>query len=625
MKLHFKIDLYEFDSPSLTGSHFIEFHNVSDHVDWNVNEEDCISLDIDGVNREIDIWDSHGGGASYTTHFDELSTNGRWIEFDANINDGLSELPYFITENIIQVTPVGDSVLVWLYTQNSENDVLSKSLTFVNIIAGQFNSAFNLKNPVLDLHITDSGNIACNYIYIPSLSRYYYVESVDVISANYIRYKLREDVLMTWQSLIRQQNAFVVRSYSDSNNYIVDERLPLKSIKTITYFTPTPTGTGNQVNITLKGNFTTEYNFLVSTYNDVAYTKTSVNAPDTNLPSISSVQPVYQSTYFLTNALVTSFMKALINEDSMVSAVNTIMFLPFDPDTAFSNSNINSLMIGLPSSKALCDDDKFHYLYDIPSGVSVRNVHRTSYGTSPYLVLADFSFPNLSDEWYNREPYTYYELYVAFVGWIKVDISQLNNKRILIYYTLDLQTGNATAYVYNKTDGKIIYSCGCQLGVKLDILSSNALELTREKQANQLNTLIGLLASAVSVGAGAVTENPVAVAGGVLSAGKTIANAVNKDRMMFERAQVTYGSSDGGLHSNLATMLRITKHLDVLTSTEEDIFREMQGYPSNKYNLLSNFSGYTEVGEIHFDPKNNLISQDEISEIVTLLKDGVIL
>ena len=46
---------------------------------------------------------------------------------------------------------------------------------------------------------------------------------------------------------------------------------------------------------------------------------------------------------------------------------------------------------------------------------------------------------------------------------------------------------------------------------------------------------------------------------------------------------------------------------------------------ANKYDLLSSFSGYTEFGEIHFDPKNNLISPDEISEIVTLLKDGVII
>ena len=50
-------------------------------------------------------------------------------------------------------------------------------------------------------------------------------------------------------------------------------------------------------------------------------------------------------------------------------------------------------------------------------------------------------------------------------------------------------------------------------------------------------------------------------------------------------------------------------------------------FPYNKYvnigSLTSN--NYIEVGEIHFNPKGNEIYQDEISEIVALLKSGVIL
>ena len=157
------------------------------------------------------------------------------------------------------------------------------------------------------------------------------------------------------------------------------------------------------------------------------------------------------------------------------------------------------------------------------------------------------------------------------------------------------------------------------------MLSSNALELSREKQANELNTLIGLLASAVSIGAGVVSENPVAIAGGVLSAGKTIASAVNKERMMFERAQVTYGSGDAGLHSNLTTLIRVTYNKQKPSGYELQYYHHMQGQPANAYMYLSGFtSGYVEIGEIHFDPYGYNIYQDEISEIVDLLQKGVI-
>lgn len=567
----------------------------------------------------------NGNTYSYDeTDYDEF-VQGDDFTFDAGVSViYFDKIITMIDEQIIAVNQDGNTTL-FVYKQNSENDALSKDLTPVNIFDGKFNHAIGLKNINVDIF---NYGFNFNYVYIPLLERYYYVDSVELISADFSRLHLKEDVLMTWKNLIRNQDAFVTRNENITDYNIVDDRLPLESVKSIEYLTPSRTSTGNLENITLKGDFTTEYNIMLSDYNDALYSKTNIVAPDSYLPTLSPNQSACQTTYFLTLDLFDSFTKALLDEETMVSAINSVLFLPFDPQVAFNTgTSAQTLLIGLPDSKALCSDDKFHYLYDIPSGVVTRQVRKSAYGTSPYLILADFTFPDCSDNYYLHEPYTIYEIYIAFVGWVKVDISQVSNKRILIYYTLDYQTGNGTAYLYNKTDGKIIYSCGCQLGVKLDIISSNALELSRERQATQLNTLIGLLASAVSIGAGVVTENPVAIAGGVLSAGKTIANAVNKERMMFERAQVTYGSGDAGLHSNLATLIRRTYNKKILLTDpyEFDKYKHMQGIPCNRYLSLTNFTGYTEIGEIHFNPKNYRIYQDEISEIVELLQKGVIL
>ena len=631
MHVYISLDLTLLNNTTFSSAFYMEFENVTNLSNWYDEEENVTGLEFYNGTTDKIIYVFVDGDETPTYQqtndlYELADVRDEPITLECDIPDNMRNRFWeFVQLGIIHtIEPTGKTTL-YVFKQNSENDELNKTLTLIDAITGKFNHSIAVKNINIDVTGFSITN-GYNYVYIPSLNRYYYVDSVEIISADYVRLHLREDVLMSWQDLIKSQKAFVTRNENITDNLIVDDRLPLESIKTIEYIAPTRTGTGNLENITLKGDFSTEYNILVSDYNDVFYSKSNVSAPDTNLPNLSPNQSGCQTMYFLTSSLFESFTKAVLQEDTMVSAINSILFLPFNPQTAFNTgTSAQTLAIGLPDSKVLCSDDKFHYLHDIPSGVTTRQVRRSAYGTSPYLILADFTFPNANDNWYKREPYTIYEIYVAFVGWVKVDISQVSNKRILIYYTLDLQTGNATAYIYNKTDGKIIYSCGCQLGVKLDIVSSNSLELSRERQATQLNTLIGLLASAVSIGAGVVSENPVAIAGGVLSAGKTIAGAVNKERMMFERAQVTYGSGDAGLHSNLATMIRTTYNKELLSGYALQYYKHMQGIPCNNYAYLSNFTGYTEIAEIHFNPSDYPIYQDEIQEIVSLLKDGVIL
>lgn len=627
MKLTIKLNLDVLVNTALSGTFYLEFTNITDIQNWH-EEENVTSLEFfnSSTYKQMYVFLDDASTPSYDEIDDNivtLSENDDYIIFTCEIaNSSYNKVMEFIQKGIIEFVQNGFTT-IFVYKQNSKNIVIDKTLTFVDAINGKFNHSIAIKNINIDVTGYSITN-GYNYAFIPSLNRYYYVDSVEIISNDYIRLHLREDVLMSWQDLIKSQMAFITRS-ADQNTSIVDERLPLESLKTIEYITPTPTGSGSQVNIQLSANFSSEYNIMITTYNDVYYTKQSVPSPDTNLPTLSPNQSNTQTSYFVTLSLYDSFTKALMDEDTMMSSLGSILFLPFNPTTPFNTgTSAQTLMIGLPDSKALCSDDKFHYLYDIPSGVTTRQVRRTPYGTSPYLVLADFTFPDTNDDWYNCEPYTFYEIYIAFVGWVKVDAQQLSNKRVLIYYTLDLQTGNGTAFIYNKTDGKVIYSCGCQLGVKLDVISSNYLELSREKQANQLNTLIGLLASAVSIGAGVVTENPVAIAGGVLSAGKTIASAVNKERMMFERAQVTFGSGDAGLHSTLGTMIRKTYNKQILSGYGLSYYYDMQGYPCNTYDSLGELTGYVEIGEIHFNPMNETIYQDETQEIVSLLKDGVI-
>ena len=188
---------------------------------------------------------------------------------------------------------------------------------------------------------------------------------------------------------------------------------------------------------------------------------------------------------------------------------------------------------------------------------------------------------------------------------------------------MDLKSGISTAYIYNYTKQFVIWSGTCQLGVKIDMTTSNLIENTKQKQANDLNMILGMLSSAVSFGVGVASENPVAIMGGVLSAGKTIAGYVNANNQIFERSQMSFGSANGSLYTNLE--FKCIKVTHELLTINVDTYKHIQGLPYNNYvSDMSTLSGYVEVGEIHFDPKNANIYQDEITEIVDLLQNGVI-
>lgn len=231
MKLHFKVDLYNFDDPQLTGNSTAQFENLSDHTDWDFMETDKISFYINGSTREVVTENTNPPiTETFTSQFSDLSINGRYIEFDGELYSDYELLKYFIDNNIIQVIPNTNETLVYLYTQNSENNALEKDITLVNIITGKFNHSIGVKSLNVDVVNIDMN---FNYVYIPSLNRYYYVDSVEIVSNDVRRLMLKEDVLMSWQSLIKQQSAFVDRQENLYDADIVDDLVTYSYDKSI--------------------------------------------------------------------------------------------------------------------------------------------------------------------------------------------------------------------------------------------------------------------------------------------------------------------------------------------------------------------------------------------------------
>lgn len=113
---------------------------------------------------------------------------------------------------------------IQFYKNTAEINRVDKTnyLTLVSTNEGSFVSSEDMLQPIL--RVRDTTNIAptINYIYIPNLQRYYFVDSVQLVNNGIIDYKLKVDVLMSFKSKILSQTAYIRRNENDYNEELID-------------------------------------------------------------------------------------------------------------------------------------------------------------------------------------------------------------------------------------------------------------------------------------------------------------------------------------------------------------------------------------------------------------------
>ena len=111
---------------------------------------------------------------------------------------------------------------VWLYSNISDNNVIDKNITLL-LLADNVN--FKRDTSVINPVITVYSNVdlsGCNYCYIDTFERYYYVTDIICTKPDYYTLSLKVDVLMSYGNSIKQCDGILVATESDthSNMYI---------------------------------------------------------------------------------------------------------------------------------------------------------------------------------------------------------------------------------------------------------------------------------------------------------------------------------------------------------------------------------------------------------------------
>ena len=108
-----------------------------------------------------------------------------------------------------------------LYVNTSDNRYLQKTIASVlDNVPCVFKEDTSLENPTVIIS-PDNFRHNANYVYIPELSRYYYITD-KTFSKQRVMLHLKCDVLMSFKDSIKQCECVAIRSANQFNNYLDD-------------------------------------------------------------------------------------------------------------------------------------------------------------------------------------------------------------------------------------------------------------------------------------------------------------------------------------------------------------------------------------------------------------------
>lgn len=545
-----------------------------------------------------------------------------------------------------------------LYQFNGHlNDVIKDQSTLTHLVTltGELRNSLSVIDPVIVVDFSSTANITFaiqsdennfmdnifkwNYAYISAYRRYYFIRNITLVSKNIIAFQLHVDVLKTYRFYITEQHAYISRNENEYNIMLPDERRIVKNTNTILEFVPTNVP-NSLVNTEFETNpakyHITAYLYWLSAISlrnvlDFDDKKLITNPEITNRTICSCYNGNVGSVITFTDKMGGRLVGWCFYDNNIASFVGDIVAYPFNlpdrllkifeptqqPDEELVFINGNPVREG-------SDPSTYVSLY----GVQVK------FNMSDELVIADFTVDSDGgfdiDDFNDLEPYSTYQIYIPYYGWWDLPFNQIIGKRILVYYIVNFKNGSATVQVWNKTDDIMLFSTSCQLGTPIEKSASNYVEVNDRARQNDLNLILSLLGTGLSVGGGLLTGNPVAIgmglATGGVNIGKSLAQYTESNRTNYPRAHIGNTGNVTPLFNYQQVMIRKVKS-DIQYQLTSDFLHFNGGVLNEERSHLYDVTGYTEIGDITFEniEGEETPLQDELNEIISLLKSGVYL
>lgn len=473
-------------------------------------------------------------------------------------------------------------------------------------------------NPTIILEIPSNGHSTpvpdYNYCYIRQFNRYYFITNMTILNNNIYEFSLSVDVLMSYKNKILEQTAFI-----STNQYIDKSRVFFN--KRAVYGNRPITGyLASEESFDNVGNFS-----YIMTFSDYS-------------PGSNTGGAAILDTYVMNKDALADIFNTIVKPNfweswkeyfggNPVEGIISIRAYPFDFDYLDTKDYEEKLISEI----------------DIPWGTNLKiNAGRVYRLSNIRSCIKNF---NLTIPFYDVNdlpPYSKYAIFLPFVGWREFPdgffadavFRDSGGVPCAIRYYINLDTGTANIEMSSGGKGAVCLVESAPIGRNIPITENGS----RERFQQYMSTAISAVSSGVSLGLGiastfenvAINEalNTVAsTASGLQTLATLPYEIVDKGKGIFENflkpvtsnSQVkgTFNDILGGFENRRVKFYYEKPNLISVNA-------EYYGRPVYETHVLSELSGYTEVGAIHLEGFDGATS-DELNSISAVLISGVIL
>lgn len=482
-----------------------------------------------------------------------------------------------------------------LYQMTCDAHVVNKTAYLTNQTTRYnctFKEAVDITAPTLLMEVAASMvDYPYNYVYIPSVERYYFVYNRTRLTTTIFQLDLRVDVLMSYRIDFINNYAFIERNEFTYNAGILDPYAPMQKGSIVEIIDIENVTQDSLVNTTFNlSEIGTTWNTIVTTSDGSIQSPNDITSPVDVLPDLHRYYTPMLSNYFIFN---------LDNPDVQ---------------SYFRQSNVSGFVKGIftyPCQLPFEDEPNPIIINEV---VSTIPSHKPMFTPSYYMILSDFEIP-YSDSFIDLEPISNYEMYIPFVGYVQLNAHDILGRRLLLIYQPNFEDGSAQVLLVAKDDNYIIYQSTCQLGVGLGLSTTNEIENKQARITNTLNLITGSI--------GSITSKGNSKGGLAMDVFSNVSNYIVNDIGNFVRGSAQVNGGVSGILSPLKPHIKKTKAVVSITYATAD-FNHLYGRPTQNILQLSSLRGFTKVGNIHLNAIPRA-TREEMLEIEQLLQSGVIL
>lgn len=518
---------------------------------------------------------------------------------------------------------------ITLYINTSSEKQVYKNLTlFKKYDTSYLKFPTDILNPTI--RITDqleSGVLDCNYAYIKDFGRYYFISNITIFNNETIDIYLTVDVMMSWWNEFKLYNMLIGRceDWHSWDDEVIDNQCSFKQGVVVTNV-GIPTNPDDDV--FNWDDSVLNYLCVIMTNQDTR-TSNIIDLPQTNIniPKLDNKPmgaQINNAPYMGGYALMKWLLGEMIHDATARSFVKYCKVLPIN-------------IPYLPGT-ALQPDFLEHEIYvgDNPMPVTTPlQVYFPKYTVLRYKI-AEFTFNEYlitgmhTERWLRKSPYSKYELFVPFYGFVELNYDMCYGETLKLYYFFNIDNGESYAIITRSSDNRNIWSDSVNLGIDVPLDGSNGQEQEQVRRSAEISgaikgtigamtTIAGIALCATGYGAGAGVGM---IAGGVGSAASGAIESMKTSMTTFVYGQTSVTSGTMGVINGLKAYIRFQKmvpEVDYFTSE----FNHLKGKPSHIVSDLTNqdLGPFVQVDECEI--KCGTLKEQE--EIERRLKEGVYL